>query len=171
MRALKFLSPKYTASAPSPIAASKASGEPAGASSSTAFISYGIVFSPSFQYTGINFAGINFEGVFMAHEINITSENFNAEVLESPIPVLLDFWAPWCNPCRVIAPILSQIAEEYDGRLKVGKINIDEDTELPTSHGVLTIPALLLYNGGNLVNSQIGAVPKGVIVDMFKDMV
>jgi thioredoxin 1 len=107
----------------------------------------------------------------MTHEINITSENFNAEVLESSMPVLLDFWAPWCSPCRAIAPVLSQIAEEYGGRLKVGKINIEEDTELPNRHGVLSIPTLIVYKDGRLVNSQTGAVPKDVIVSMFKDMV
>ncbi|MDR1904687.1 MAG: thioredoxin [Treponema sp.] len=107
----------------------------------------------------------------MVHEINITNENFNAEVLESPIPVLLDFWAPWCSPCRAVAPLLSKIAEEYEGRLKVGKINIDEEDELPTRHGVLSIPTFILYNGGNVVNSQVGAVPPNIIIGMFKDIV
>jgi thioredoxin 1 len=99
----------------------------------------------------------------MSEEVTITAGNFDAEVLKSPVPVLLDFWAPWCNPCRMIAPFLEQIAAEYSGRLKVGKINIDEESDLAGSHNVLTIPTLTVYKNGQIVSQQSGALPKQAI--------
>lgn len=101
--------------------------------------------------------------VHMSEEVTITAGNFDAEVLKSPVPVLLDFWAPWCNPCRMIAPFLEQIAAEYSGRLKVGKINIDEESDLAGSHNVLTIPTLTVYKNGQIVSQQSGALPKQAI--------
>ena len=102
--------------------------------------------------------------------IAITVDNFNAEVLESPVPVLVDFWAPWCGPCRMIAPLLDQIAGEYSGRLKVGKVNVDEYGSLAEQHGITSIPALFLYKDGKPAAQKIGAALKHDIVAMFKDM-
>jgi len=103
--------------------------------------------------------------------IAITTDNFHAEVLESPVPVLIDFWAPWCGPCKMIAPLLEQIAEEYSGRLKVGKINVDEYGSIAESHGITSIPALFLYNDGKPAAQKIGAALKHDIEAMFKDLI
>ncbi|MDR0403768.1 MAG: thioredoxin [Treponema sp.] len=101
-------------------------------------------------------------------EITITSDNFDSEVLDSAVPVLLDFWAPWCNPCLMIAPFIEQIAEEYDGRLKVGKVNVDEQAELAGKHGISSIPTLAVYKDGTAVFQQSGALPKSGIEDLVK---
>ena len=105
----------------------------------------------------------------MSTEINLTNENFKQEVLQSAIPVLVDFWAPWCGPCRMIGPIIEQLADEYEGKIKVGKINIDDENQLAEQHGIVSIPTLVLYNDGVIVNQKGGAAPKHDIVSMFKD--
>jgi thioredoxin 1 len=96
----------------------------------------------------------------MSKEITVTGDNFDAEVIDASLPVLLDFWAPWCRPCRTIAPFVEQIAEEYEGRLKVGKINVDEESDLALKHNVVSIPTLAVYKNGNLAYIQPGAMPK-----------
>lgn len=99
----------------------------------------------------------------------VNAANFEAEVLQSPAPVLLDFWAGWCGPCRMISPFIDQIAKEYEGRLKVGKVNVDEEEELSARHGITTIPTLVVYKGGQIVNQAAGAFPKKTIEALFQD--
>jgi thioredoxin 1 len=101
----------------------------------------------------------------------ITGGNFHSEVLQSPVPVLIDFWAPWCGPCKMIAPWMDQIAEEYDGRLKVGRINVDEENALAEQHGIVSIPTLLLYKDGALAGQKTGAAPKHEIEALFKNLI
>ena len=105
----------------------------------------------------------------MGKHITVTGENFEAEVLKSPVPVLVDFWASWCGPCRMIGPLVEQLAEEYGDRLKVGKVNVDEEQDLATNHGVVSIPTLVVYKNGNIVNQGIGALPKQNIEALFKE--
>ena len=89
-------------------------------------------------------------------EITITKENFEKEVLKSDIPVLVDFWATWCGPCRMLAPIIEEIAEDYDGKVKVGKINVDEEEELAVKFGISSIPTVLLFKNGEITDKSIG---------------
>ena len=100
-------------------------------------------------------------------EITITSENFEQEVLNSSIPVLVDFWATWCGPCRMIAPIIEEIAKEYDGKIKVGKVNVDEQPELASQFNVMSIPTLVVMKEGKIVNQSLGAKPKNQILAML----
>ena len=100
-------------------------------------------------------------------EITITNKNFEQEVIDSPIPVLVDFWATWCGPCHMIAPIIEEIAVEYDGKIKVGKINVDEENELAIRFGVQAIPTLLYFVDGKVKDKVLGYVPKSAIVKMF----
>jgi len=92
--------------------------------------------------------------------IHGTDTNFNMEVLASDTPVLVDFWAPWCAPCRVIAPVIEELAIELDGKLKVVKVNTDENPSIAQEYGIMSIPTLGIFKDGRLVNSVIGAVPK-----------
>ena len=100
-------------------------------------------------------------------EITITKENFESEVLRSDVPVLLDFWATWCGPCMMIAPTLAQIAEEHAGRIKVGKINVDDEMELAMQFGVTSIPLLVVMKDGKIANKAVGAMPKAKIEALF----
>jgi len=103
--------------------------------------------------------------------ITITGDNFEQEVLQSPIPVLIDFWASWCGPCQMISPSIDQLAGEYAGRVKIGKVNVDEENKLAELHGIASIPALVLYKGGVLITQKNGAAPKHEIEAMFRDVV
>ncbi len=99
--------------------------------------------------------------------VTITVDNFDKEVLQSDKPVLLDFWAPWCGPCKAIAPTVEQLAVEYDGKLKVGKVDIDENEAIAKKYKVDAIPVLLLLNKGEEVNRILGAVPKEKMVELI----
>jgi thioredoxin 1 len=90
----------------------------------------------------------------------VTDNNFQAEVLESEVPVLVDFWAPWCGPCRMVAPVVEEIAEERGDALKVVKMNIDENNETAIAYNVMSIPTLMLFNHGEIAKTVIGAYPK-----------
>ena len=101
----------------------------------------------------------------------ITSANFNDEVLKSDTPVLVDFWAEWCGPCRVIGPVVDEIANDYDGKVSVGKLNVDHENQLAMEYGVRSIPALLIFNNGTVVNQIVGAVPKNRITDILDTVI
>jgi len=107
----------------------------------------------------------------MSEHIVVTAANFETEVLKSPVPVLLDFWASWCGPCRMIGPFIEQLAGEYSGRLKVGKVNVDEEGTLASRHGVVSIPTLIVYKNGKIANQAVGALPKQNIEALFKDLI
>ena len=101
-------------------------------------------------------------------EITITKDNFETEVLNADIPVLVDFWATWCGPCRMIAPTLEEIARENAGRIKVGKVNVDNEMELAMKFGIASIPTLLVFRGGELTNKAVGVMPKEQILALIK---
>lgn len=103
--------------------------------------------------------------------LQITKDNYDAEVTQSTIPVLLDFWAEWCPPCKMLSPIIDELADEYKDKIKVAKVNTDEDKELAQKFNISSIPTLILINNGEIVKQQVGALPKPSIVDMFKDFI
>jgi len=107
----------------------------------------------------------------MAAEVTVTTDNFKEEVLESTVPVLADFWAQWCVPCRMVGPILAQMADEYDGKLKVAKINVDEAGELAAEYNIVSIPSILLFDKGKVVNQQVGAVPRQTLEQMVAEYI
>ncbi len=96
----------------------------------------------------------------MGNAVAVTEQNFEAEVVQSKVPVLVDFWAEWCGPCRAIAPAVEEIATEYTGRLKVVKVNVDENQEVSIKYNVRSIPTLLVFKDGKVVETLIGAYPK-----------
>ena len=100
--------------------------------------------------------------------VQVNDKNFAAEVLNSDIPVLVDFWATWCGPCRSIAPIVEQLAEDFNGRVKVTKLNVDENPATPGQYGVRGIPTLILFKGGKVVDQIVGAVPKARLVTLIE---
>jgi thioredoxin 1 len=100
--------------------------------------------------------------------VTITDSNFDNEVLKSSQPVLIDFWATWCGPCRAIAPVVEQLAGEYSGRVKVGKVDIDANPKTPTQYDVRSIPTLLVFKQGKVVGQIVGAVPKPKIEELIK---
>ena len=102
-------------------------------------------------------------------ELKITRENFENEVMKSDIPVLIDFWAPWCGPCRMMGPIMEQLAEEYEGKAKVGKVNVDEEGELSQAFGVMSIPTIVLIKDGKVVKQAVGARPKAEVEAMLQE--
>ncbi|MCL5008824.1 MAG: thioredoxin [Patescibacteria group bacterium] len=104
-------------------------------------------------------------------EITLNSGNFEKEVLNSPIPVLVDFWAVWCGPCRAVAPVIEELAKEYEGKIKVGKVNVDENNELASRYGVMSIPTMKYFKDGKIVNEIIGAAPKAQFEEAIKKLV
>ena len=100
-------------------------------------------------------------------EIELTNENFDTEVLQSELPVLVDFWATWCGPCMMLGPIVAEVAAEYAGRVKVGKVNVDNAPELAARYGITSIPALLLFRKGEVVRTSVGFVKKADVVAML----
>lgn len=106
--------------------------------------------------------------------INVSDEAFEKTVLESSLPVIVDFWAPWCGPCKMVAPILEKLADEYEGELIVAKVNTDEHSEWAMKYGVQGIPTMLLVHDGKIINRQVGALPEPMlreIVEQFLDVV
>lgn len=101
-------------------------------------------------------------------EIELYKETFEQEVLQSDIPVLVDFWATWCGPCKMIAPIVKEIADEYDGKILVGKVNVDEEPDLTMQYNVSSIPTLMVFKSGQLVNKAVGYREKDEILKMLK---
>lgn len=100
--------------------------------------------------------------------IEITDANFDQEVLKSDTPVLIDFWAVWCGPCKMVAPVVEEIANEYNGKLKVGKLDVDSNPEVSMKFGIRSIPTLMVFKGGKVVEQIIGAVPKRNLLDKVK---
>jgi thioredoxin 1 len=97
--------------------------------------------------------------------IELNDTNFQQEVLDSDTPVLVDFWAVWCGPCRMVAPVVEEIAKEYNGKLKVGKVDVDNNPEVSMKFGIRSIPTLMVFKGGQVVEQIIGAMPKRNLVD------
>lgn len=102
---------------------------------------------------------------------HVTDQSFDVDVLKASGPVLVDFWAEWCGPCRAIAPVLDEISKEMDGRLTIAKINIDENPRTPTQYGVRGIPTLILFKGGKVAATKVGALPKGRLVEWINSAV
>jgi len=100
--------------------------------------------------------------------VNVTDKNFEEEILKSDIPAMVDFWASWCAPCRMVSPIIEELAKEYKGRLKVAKINVDDNVNTPAQYGVRGIPALLLFKNGELVDQVVGAVSKSHLIQFVE---
>ncbi len=96
----------------------------------------------------------------MANTVEFTDSNFEEEVLKSEHPVLVDFWAEWCGPCRMIGPVVEEMADEYAGKAKIGKVNVDHNPEVSVKYGIRSIPALMIFKDGQVVDQIIGAVPK-----------
>ena len=103
-------------------------------------------------------------------EIILDDSNFEAEVLQSDIPVLGDFWAPWCGPCKMLGPVISAIAEKYEGKIKVGKYNVDDSTEYAEKYYVESIPAVKIFKSGEVVNESIGFVPQPKIEALIEEI-
>jgi thioredoxin 1 len=95
--------------------------------------------------------------------LELTDSNFQSQVLESDKLTVVDFWAEWCGPCRAIGPVIEELSKEYNGRINVGKVNVDQNPDLSVNYGITSIPAILFIKGGKVVDKQIGAVPKSVL--------
>jgi thioredoxin 1 len=98
----------------------------------------------------------------------VTDSTFKQEVLESAVPVLVDFWAPWCGPCRMVAPVVDEIAEQYAGQVKVVKVNTDENPSVASQYGIRSIPTLMIFKGGQRVDMVVGAVPKTTLANTLE---
>ncbi len=102
--------------------------------------------------------------------ITFTDDNFETEALKSDIPVVVDFWAEWCGPCRMIAPIIEELSEQYQGKIKVGKLDVDQNPQVAIKYGVRSIPTVLFFKNGEVVNTIIGAVPKTVFSEKISTL-
>ncbi len=102
--------------------------------------------------------------------LEVNDDNFEAEVKKSSLPVLVDFWAPWCGPCRMVGPVLEELAAEYEGKVKIVKVNVDENRALSMEYGVSSIPSFKFFKGGEVVKEAVGALPKNMFEDMIKEV-
>jgi len=103
--------------------------------------------------------------------IHVNDENFKSEVLDSDVPTMVDFWAPWCAPCNIIAPVVEELAEEYKGKIKVAKMNVDESPATPGQYGIRGIPTVILFKGGDVADMVVGVVPKAHLKSMIDKVV
>ena len=103
--------------------------------------------------------------------IEITDSNFEEVVLKSNVPVLVDFWAEWCGPCRMVGPVVEELAKEYEGKAVVGKLNVDHNPQVATTYGIMSIPALLYFKDGKVVDKQVGAVPKHILAGKLQTQI
>ena len=101
---------------------------------------------------------------------HVSDASFDADVLKSAKPVLVDFWAEWCGPCKMIAPMLDEVSKDYDGRLQVAKVNVDENRDTPAKFGIRGIPTLILFKGGEVAATKVGALPKGQLVSWVQSV-
>lgn len=106
----------------------------------------------------------------MAHTVEITKENFNTLVLQSSTPVLVDFWASWCGPCKMIAPVIDELAQDFDGKITVGKINVDEQAELAAQYGIMSIPSIFLFKNGQVAERLVGVRPKAELEKLIQNV-
>ena len=105
------------------------------------------------------------------HPVIVTEADFQRQILDQAQPVLVDFWAPWCGPCRALAPVIDEIAADFDGQALVGKVNVDEQPHLAVRYGIRSIPALLIFKDGQVVDQAVGVVPKQVLAEKLRTVV
>ena len=103
--------------------------------------------------------------------IKVTDEEFDEKILNSDLPVVVDFWAPWCGPCKAVAPILDKLAEDYSGKVVIAKVNTDEENQYAAQYGVQGIPTMIFFHEGKLVHRQVGALPEPIMRDLFEEFV
>ena len=106
----------------------------------------------------------------MSAALELTKENFQSEVIDADVPALVDFWATWCGPCRALAPVVEELATQYDGKLKVGKVDVDAQQQLAAEFGIRSIPTLLLFKDGKMAEQIVGAVPKKQLEDKVQEI-
>ncbi len=107
----------------------------------------------------------------MSNAVAVSTSEFETQVLQSPVPVLVDFWAVWCGPCKLIAPHVDAIATEYEGRVNVFKVNVDDEPEIAQKYGIMSIPTLYFFKGGKVVDQVVGAVPKSTIANKLEGLI
>jgi thioredoxin 1 len=107
----------------------------------------------------------------MAEEVTVTRSNFDSEVIKSAVPVVADFWAEWCGPCKMIAPVLKDLARDYKDKIKIAKIDVDAEGELAQQFNIVSIPTILVFSKGQVVKQQIGAVPRQALEKMIKEVI
>ena len=106
----------------------------------------------------------------MSEMLEVTDENFNAEIINSDLPALVDFWAEWCGPCRMVSPVVEELANDYKGKIKVAKMDVDQNRETPTRFGIRNIPTLIFFKGGEVTQTIIGVQPKSQIEEEIKKL-